>query len=336
MSTRCRRGREEEEDRVPHQGARERAHCTPCSARPVRCHRISSASMHVRQSARDLREASYDMTSLTPSWCVLTAANTPPPPADLGTLRRRLRKVSKLFKSKPRLAGCKIDGANQDIKEKLQGMAASKLVGIEGQMEKIINMISLGNDVDDDMSSDKTMKMVSIVGIGGLGIAKAVYDRFKLDFDCGAFVPVGQLPSVNKMNRQLIDELHEFLQNKRCFIVIDELWDKKSWGLIRCALQGSNCGSKIVATTRIFEVATFVGNVYEMKPLSHDDSRKLLYARIIVGEGESLVTPSAKILKVHDMEVLGRLSELRFLGLHARHTEMVSTEKTDGDGYFWK
>lgn len=54
--------------------------------------------------------------------------------------------------------------------------------------------------------------------------------------------------------------------------------------LIRCVLQNSNCGSRVVATTRIFEVAAYVSDVYKMKPLSHEDSKKLLYTRIVGGE----------------------------------------------------
>ena len=70
----------------------------------------------------------------------------------------------------------------------------------------------------------------------------------------------------------------------RCFVVIDDIWDKDSWRLIRCALQDSNHESRVVTTTRIYEVATQVGEVYKMQPLSHDESKKLLYTRIISGD----------------------------------------------------
>ena len=95
-----------------------------------------------------------------------------------------------------------------------------------------------------------------------------VYDKIKVHFDCGAFVSVSQNPDMKKVfkdilyeldkkkyscihsairdEKQLIDELSEFLKsktkfiksnneflaNKRYIIVIDDIWDEKVWRLI--------------------------------------------------------------------------------------------------------
>jgi len=80
----------------------------------------------------------------------------------------------------------------------------------------------------------------------------------------------------------------------RCFIVIDDIWDKKTWKLVRCALQESNCGSRLVITTRISEVAAYADEAYKIQPLSHDNSEKLLYARIVDGEGKYFDSLSAE------------------------------------------
>uniref|UniRef100_A0A0D3GWS2 RGH1A n=1 Tax=Oryza barthii TaxID=65489 RepID=A0A0D3GWS2_9ORYZ len=279
----------------------------------------------VKLWARDLREASYDMEDIIDSFMVHVDGREEP--ADPHMLRRLRKKIVILFKKTK--ARREIAGAIQDINEKLEEVAArcgrytvnnivakpavpadvdprllnlykraTELVGIEGQMDNLIKMMSLGNDID---LFDKTVRVVSVVGIGGLGkttLVKAVYDKLKPGFDCGAFVPVGQNPDMKKVlrdiiidldkktytnfnitlfdERQLINKLQEILQEKRCFVVIDDMWDKKSWGLIRCALQDSNHRSRVVVTTRVFEVATYVGDVYKMQPLSRNDSENSL------------------------------------------------------------
>ncbi|CAL4983487.1 unnamed protein product [Urochloa decumbens] len=112
----------------------------------------------------------------------------------------------------------------------------TELVGIEKQSEKLMKMLSL---VDDDVhaASEEEMKIVSIVGFGGLGkttLSRAVYEKYKPAFDCGAFVPVGRDPDMKKVlrdvlidfdymnpnvmildERQLINKLRKLIQNKR-------------------------------------------------------------------------------------------------------------------------
>ena len=111
----------------------------------------------------------------------------------------------------------------------------AELVGIEKQSEKLVKMLSLGDD--DVHASDERMRIVSIIEFGGLGkttLSKAVYDKHKPAFDCGAFVPVGRNPNMKKVfrdilvefdyinpnlmvldERQLINELRKLIQNKR-------------------------------------------------------------------------------------------------------------------------
>jgi len=306
----------------------------------------------VRLWARDVREASYDMEDIVETF--LVRVDDGAEPADPHRRLRRLRKkVAGLFKKSKarRNISCLI----QEIYEKLDEVAArrgrytldsivpkpatattidprilnlfkraTELVGIEGPRDELINMLSLGGDVDEP--SKKTMKVVSVVGFGGLGkttLAKAVYDQLKPRFERSAFVPVGRNPDVKKVLRdilidldkgkyansdlmvldekQLIEELEEFIKEKRCFIVINDIWDKESWKLIRCALQESNCGSRVVLTTRTYEVAAQADEEYKIQPLSRDNPEKLLYARILDGEGKCFDSPSAeacdKILK---------------------------------------
>ncbi|CAD6268683.1 unnamed protein product [Miscanthus lutarioriparius] len=187
----------------------------------------------------------------------------------------------------------------------------SDLVGIEESRDKVIRMLSM-EAKDDAHASDQDLKIVSIVGVGGLGkttLAKTVHDMLKKQFGCSAFVSVGRTPNLTRTFEKMLveldkkykqvdmarwdieqfgNELHEFLEQKRYFIVVDDIWDVESWKEIRHALEYNNCRSRIIMTTRNFEVATKAGDVYKLKPLSDENSEKLFYKRIQSQEGESL------------------------------------------------
>ncbi|XBI22672.1 hypothetical protein VPH35_063664 [Triticum aestivum] len=173
---------------------------------------------------------------------------------------------------------------------------------------------------------EKKLKVVSIVGFGGLGkttLANEVYHKLKGEFHCGAFVPVSQKPNIPKLLHSLLtqlgcgqsfhdfelnvllDQLRENLKNKRFFIVIDDLWDVAAWSIIKCAFPEKNLGSRLVVTTRIKTVAESCcfghhEHILEMKPLSEEDARKLFFDRIFCS-GEAcpgqLKDVSVEILK---------------------------------------
>ncbi|PVH31842.1 hypothetical protein PAHAL_9G246100 [Panicum hallii] len=174
---------------------------------------------------------------------------------------------------------------------------AKELVGIDEARDELIKILEEENEV----SMQQHGKIVSIVGFGGLGkttLAKAVYEKIRARFDCCAFVSVSQTPNLKKLfkgllcdlgkknNEETLDEsrlikvLREFLQEKRYFIVIDDIWDISVWKMIRCALPDNDVGYTIITTTRNYDVAERAGGAYKLKPLSLNNSRKLLYRRI--------------------------------------------------------
>ncbi|RLM69629.1 hypothetical protein C2845_PM17G06910 [Panicum miliaceum] len=107
-----------------------------------------------------------------------------------------------------------------------------RLVGIDGPRNKIIKFL-IEDDVDGGFGE---LKLVSIVGFGGLGkttLANQVYEKIKGQFDCTCFVVVSQRPHMKKIlvdllaglegaqsmwgdEHQLINRIREFLRNKRC------------------------------------------------------------------------------------------------------------------------
>ncbi|TVU49412.1 hypothetical protein EJB05_00720 [Eragrostis curvula] len=294
----------------------------------------------VKLWAREVRESSYDMEDLLDTFLVRVDSDKP---ADPSRLRHAIKKMGDLF-SRGRTRR-DIASAIEDIKKQLQEVAerrarykideivakpvtaastidprlaamykqVTQLIGIEDSRDKLMSILT--SSQGDDVSSNKITKMVSVVGVGGLGkttLAKVVYDKLKGDFTVGAFVPVGRNPDLKVVfrnilidldkkhymeslnitildERQLIDEIRELLKNEstnRYFVVIDDLWEPRSWETIKLALVENNCGSRVITTTRNLEIAKDVGEFYRLQPLSYDESRKLLYARILSGGKE--------------------------------------------------
>ncbi|KAL6654696.1 hypothetical protein ACP70R_008161 [Stipagrostis hirtigluma subsp. patula] len=218
--------------------------------------------------------------------------------------------------------------ANTTIDPRIKALhtKAADLVGINEAREEVIMLLTKG----DNMSTQQ-QRIVSIVGFGGLGkttLARSVHDKIKGDFNCSAFVSVSQSLNMKKFcmdmlyaldknkyedihntqrdETQLIDLVREFLENKRYFIIVDDLWNTSDWDLIKCAFPEDNDGYRIIVTTRISAVAEHVGVFYKMKQLSLDNSRTLLYSRVFGNEDngkcldEQLAKVSDRILKKCD------------------------------------
>ncbi|KAL6592113.1 hypothetical protein ACP70R_007715 [Stipagrostis hirtigluma subsp. patula] len=177
------------------------------------------------------------------------------------------------------------------------------LVGISGPRDELIKLVDDGG---------QGMKVVSIVGSGGLGkttLANQVFRNIREQFDCQAFVSLSQNPDLMMIFRtilsqvkkdecddtsscdkeQLINELRDFLKDKRYFIVIDDIWSIQVWKIIKCALPENACGSRIIVTTRIGTVAkscSFPHHdlAYELRMLNEDDSKRLFFRRVFGSE----------------------------------------------------
>ncbi|VAI52650.1 unnamed protein product [Triticum turgidum subsp. durum] len=114
---------------------------------------------------------------------------------------------------------------------------SSNVVAIDPRVKALYEKNEL---VDWLIDEEKQLKVVSIVGFGGLGkttLANEVYHRLKGEFDIGAFVPVSQKPNIPHLLRSLlsqlgvepsihaceshlIDKLREVLKSKRYIFLI--------------------------------------------------------------------------------------------------------------------
>nr|UBY07352.1 NBS-LRR disease resistance protein [Dasypyrum villosum] len=144
---------------------------------------------------------------------------------------------------------------------------AAGLVGIDGPREELVSWL---------IDTEKKLKVVSIVGFGGLGkttLARQVYNKIGGQFERKAFVSVSQRPDMTSLLcglqlklgmdesshirevQDIIDRLREHLKHKRYLIVVDDLWDQSAWNIISCAFPEDGNGSRVIVTTRLGDVA---------------------------------------------------------------------------------
>ncbi|CAO2144257.1 unnamed protein product [Urochloa humidicola] len=246
---------------------------------------------------------------------------------DVREIKRRIVEVGE------RRVRYKVDGSVADAKPvgaaavdslRMSGLyaEAAELVGTGERSDEVVRMLM---DQEGDEGSNRQLKIVSIVGFGGLGkttLAKIVFDKLKEQFDCAAFVTISLNPNMEKVFRSMlcqldktfnassamcgeaqgINELREFLRNKRYLIVIDDIWNYSVWNTVKYALIENEHGSRVITTTRILDVAKQASaSVYQLTPLSLAETRKLFYRRIFGAEGicppNHLAEVSENILK---------------------------------------
>nr|XP_027081708.1 disease resistance protein RPM1-like [Coffea arabica] len=186
----------------------------------------------------------------------------------------------------------------------------AKLVRIEQPKKHLISQLLQGDDYQ--------LKVVSVVGMGGLGkttLVKKVHEDLEVrrHFPVRAWVTVSQTCDFQYLLKDLIRQLHkegkkpvpqsiessnttelkeiikDFLQQAgRYAIVFDDVWDVEFWNTIKFALPESSHGNRVMLTTRKADVASASciesrGFVYRMEPLSVEDSRTLFCNKIFNG-----------------------------------------------------
>ncbi|CAO2183431.1 unnamed protein product [Urochloa humidicola] len=278
-----------------------------CNVSQEQLHKLD---LQDKRWANKVRDLSYDIEDMIDDLLIRIEGSEPITNQDsfgrlIQKMLNRVRKVadrSKEVKLSTSVANNQAVTRTDDDPRILDWYKGHKeLVGIDGPRDGLANWLT-GRD---DGAPKQKLKIISIFGEGGLGkttLAKAVYNILAMKFVHKAFVPVGGNPDIKRVlmdilfelnkdtysniyneklgKRQLIDKLQNVLKKKRYLIVIDDIWDIDSWENIKHALVDDDNESRVITTSRNYDVAKNSGEVCKLEPLSYHHSKELFYARL--------------------------------------------------------
>ncbi|RID44897.1 hypothetical protein BRARA_I01662 [Brassica rapa] len=215
-----------------------------------------------------------------------------------------------------------VDGRDsQPSKQRLEfaGKYESNLVGMEENVKTLLGYLVERDDV----------QVVSITGMGGLGkttLARQAFhhDKVKRKFDKLAWVCVSQVcdgmnvwqailhnltskedeNEIRKMTEATLqDKLFRLLETSNSLIVLDDIWKKEDWDMIK-PIFPHKAGSKVLLTSRNERVAGHGETYINFKPeyLSDQDSWTLFQSIAMSRKDASDLTPDDD----EEMEKMGK------------------------------
>ncbi|XP_010058263.2 probable disease resistance RPP8-like protein 2 [Eucalyptus grandis] len=165
---------------------------------------------------------------------------------------------------------------------------------------------SINELVKELLKDGEQYRVISIWGMGGLGktsLARKVLaqDDMKKNFTGFAWACVSQVYDVrdilvgiliklipdqikkikDMINQELFEKLYETQKEKRCIVVLDDIWTKGAWDSLQDAFPVENTRSKLLITTRNRDVAEYINpqGIHELQCLSDQESWDLLKKR---------------------------------------------------------
>ncbi|EYU24187.1 hypothetical protein MIMGU_mgv1a001243mg [Erythranthe guttata] len=158
------------------------------------------------------------------------------------------------------------------------------------------------------------LQIIPIFGMGGIGkttLAKYAYDDPLTDhhFDVRVWVTISQNYSKRRILTVLLhafdpskkeqfegmsdawleERVHKYLICRRYLIVLDDMWNFDEWDDLRRVFPDVMIGSRIIVTTREFNVASYVDfsrNPHRMHLMDVDQSWSLLKEKVFAHEDE--------------------------------------------------
>ncbi|XP_057436136.1 putative disease resistance protein At1g50180 isoform X2 [Lotus japonicus] len=221
--------------------------------------------------------------------------------------------------------------AKRELRWSYSHIVEEFVVGLDEDIERVVGWL---------VNQDQHSRVVYICGMGGLGkttLAKNIYHQnaIRRHFDGFAWAYISQqckkrdvwegvllkLTSPSKEERdeivkmkdeELAKKLYKVQQEKKCLIILDDIWSDNAWDILRPAFPTENTKSKIVFTSRNKGISSHVdpkGLVHELGCLNTEDSWALFKKKAFPKKDDPEFTIS------NDLERLGRDMVAKCAGL---------------------
>ncbi|KAI3897759.1 hypothetical protein MKX03_029604 [Papaver bracteatum] len=219
-------------------------------------------------------------------------------------INARVEKLKSMEKHKTTFDGT--EAANRDSSLSLQQQIKERRAAIFNEIRRQQEPVQMYEDsarqviqsllMGDEGDNDKKLRIISIIGMGGVGkttLSQKVFnDRNVVEqFKCRAFVYISEAYSLQDLLKSIMrscgsddsdeevtsENVRAYLEKQKYLIVLDDIWDTNAWIKLRDSFPDANNGSRVLLTTRHKLVAldaekssTNTNNIHELSAINDE------------------------------------------------------------------